>query len=372
MVLIAGMPRTLLESGAVRQLGCELEQLGVQRPLLLTDAVLVACGILDRVLAALPAHFDRSVFDQIPENPTERGVEEALAMYRTMGCDAVVAIGGGSVIDSAKAVAMLAGHPGSLGEYYNQPQKITAAVAPLIVLPTTAGTGSEVTAGAGIHPSEDSRAEGIFSHHLVPKLALCDPDLTLSMPPGLTAGTGMDALSHCLEGYFSPAVNPLIDAVALDGMRRVACFIERAVRDGDDREARWQMMTAALAGGMSCAKGVGVAHALAMAFSNYHLHHGAMVAVAMPAVVRFLEETLGSRMEAVRSALGLAPNGDVAGALEKLNERVGLPGNLRDLGYAGGDLEEIVAVMSTSVFNRGSPRPPTPEHCRQLIEQVLA
>ena len=245
------VPRVIFDHGALRELGAELAHLGIRRPLIVTDQGLVRAGALERLRAALPAGAAPAVFDHIPENPTVAGVHEALAVYRDEGCDGVVALGGGSVLDSAKGIAVLAGHPGPLTDYMGHPERITDQVAPLIAIPTTTGTGSEASRGSGIHPTETSRAIGLNSPYIVPRVAICDPDLTLTLPAHLTAATGMDALSHCIEGFLATPLNPVLDVVALDGARRVMDWIERAVADGNDREARWHMMLAALQGGMS-------------------------------------------------------------------------------------------------------------------------
>ncbi len=194
----------------------------------------------------------------------------------------------------AKAVALLVAHPPPLAQYAmveGGVARITPAVAPLIAIPTTAGTGSEVGRG-GLITLADGRKLGLVSPHLIPKVAICDPELTLGLPPLLTAATGMDALAHCLETFLSPRVNPPAEAIALDGLGRAARHIERAVSDGADREARWQMMTASMEGAMAFQKGLGAVHAMSHpmgALREPSLHHGTLNAVVLPAVLRFNE-----------------------------------------------------------------------------------
>ena len=285
-------PRVLFDFGAVESIGDELAALGVKRPLLLTDRGLVEHGIVRRVLDPLPGDIEATVFDGIPPNPTVAGVEAAAERYREHGCDGILAVGGGSVMDSGKAVRVAATHDGSILDYLRDPARVTAAVAPLVTVPTTAGTGAELTMGGGIHPDSTTRALGLRSVHIKPDLAICDPELTLTLPPVLTAATGMDAFGHCLEAYLAKKDDPPGAAIALDGIRRVVSHVERACADGCDREARWHMQMAALQGGMAIYRGLGPVHALANTFGDADLHHGMLVTVSAPAVVRFYEGRL--------------------------------------------------------------------------------
>ena len=365
-------PRVHLEFGARAVLPEELLHLRIARPLFVTDRGLVECGVFARVRDTLPAAAPFALFDRIPENPTVAGVEAAFAVYRGHDCDGVIAVGGGSVIDSAKAVALLAGHPERLQHYLGRPERITSQIAPLIAVPTTAGTGSEASRGAGIHPDAESRGSSLGSPFLVPKAAICDPELTLTLPPRLTAGTGMDALSHCVEAFLAKAENPPSDAIALDGAARVARWIERAVADGSNREARKEMMMAALEGGMalSC-KGAGPGHAIANAFGDRGLHHGAMVTIALPAVLRLLERHMPQKMRQLAQAIEAPAGRSAADKIEMLNTRVGLPKNLRALGYRGGDLDELADDAAKSPFNLRATYRPTSTEYRAVMQEVL-
>jgi alcohol dehydrogenase class IV len=254
-------PKSSSTSALFRLLPQELERAGIRKPLLVTDVGVRAAGLLDRALAVLGER-PYAVFDGTPSNPTERAVRAAAEVYLGAGCDGLVAIGGGSSIDLAKGVAIAATHPGPLATYATiegGSAKITDKVAPLIAVPTTAGTGSEVARGA-IVIVDDGRKLGFHSWHLVPKGALCDPELTLGLPPLLTAATGMDAIAHCMETFMAPAVNPPADGIALDGLERAWSSIERATRDGSDREARFNMMSASMQGAMAFQKGLGCVH----------------------------------------------------------------------------------------------------------------
>jgi alcohol dehydrogenase class IV len=353
-------------------LAAELYRLGIGRPLIITDRNLVGCGVLDKVMSPLPNDCGFPIFDEIPENPTVEGVEKAFERYLKERCDGVVAVGGGSVIDSSKAVALRAGHDGPISQYQNRPEKITDATAPIISIPTTAGTGSEITFGAGIHPDSSTPSMNIGSPYFVPKVAICDPDLTMTLPPGLTAGTGMDALGQCVEAYLAKGTNPPIDAVALDGVQRSLDNIERAVADGSDRDARWNMMMAALEGGIGIHKGLGSAHAIANTLGDQGYNHGILVTIALPGVLRFVEEYVGDRMTFLaEKAFGLQKGSQVASVIEQLNGRIGLPTTLRQLGYKVRDLDRAAELCVGSKFNGTAPHIPTQDQYKMIISDIM-
>ncbi|MFO1400032.1 MAG: iron-containing alcohol dehydrogenase [Steroidobacteraceae bacterium] len=375
MALLPGMPDVHFGYGVLAELAGELQRRGIARPLVLTDAVLARLGIAARVRDASGRGAAASVYDGIPENPTIAGVEGALAAYRAGGCDGIVAVGGGSVLDSGKALRILARQGGRLIDYLNDPALIGPGLAPLITIPTTAGTGAEVTYGGGIHPETNAPALGLRSVHARPDLAICDPELTLSLPPRLTAATGMDALTHCVEGYLSTRENAPLQAIALDGIAGVVRYVERATADGQDREARAGMLMAALEGGMSIWNGLGPIHSLSMAFGDSPLHHGTLVTVAMPAVMRFYAGLPGGKLERVAAAMGLAADGEagerIAAEVERLNAALGLPASVRAMGYAKSDIGRMAAAAHAAYFNLTSPRPPTLEQFERLVVAVL-
>jgi 4-hydroxybutyrate dehydrogenase len=368
MPLTLVYPRVQFDFGAIKLLKGELETLGIKRPLLITDKGLVKAGVFAAVQRAMGDANDLAVFDEVPENPTYDGVMRAVAAYQANGCDGIVAVGGGSVIDSAKAVSVVATHGGHISDYVGRPDKIKSHTAPLVAVPTTAGTGSEATRGAGLHPDSKSRGHGIASPYIVPKLAICDPELTFSLSPRLTAGTGMDALGHAVENFFAKAGNPMGDAIALDACTRVFTHIERATKDGD-KEARWHMMFAALQA-MMVGKGLGPVHALANTFGDQGLHHGAMVTIAMPAVLRAYEARYAEKNRKLADALGLK-SGTPADAVAAMNERLGIPPTMRKLGYRGGDLGELAEDSHKSFFNATAPFHPSVAEYRGLVEEVL-
>jgi alcohol dehydrogenase class IV len=371
MSFLIQFPRVHLDFGAVKALPAELVALGITRPLIVTDQGLVKCGVLGKVLDTVKGRNDIVVFDETPENPTIAGVDRAIDIYRRERCDGVVALGGGSVIDTAKAVAVLAGHPGPITDYLGKPDVITHKVAPLIAIPTTAGTGSEASRGAGIHPDAHSRGTGLNSHFIVPSVAICDPELTLSLPPHLTAGTGMDALSHCVEGFLTTSDNPIGKALALDGVRHVVANIERAVKDGQDREARKGLMLAALEGGMAIHMGLGPVHAIANATGDQGLHHGMMVTIAMPTVLRLMERHVPDKVKAVAEALGATPGQSAADVVESLNAKLGIAPTMRALGYKGGDLDDMARDSATSHFLGRSPYRPGVAEFKTMLEAII-
>ncbi len=369
-------PRVIFDHGAIRALPAELAQLGVTRPLVVTDQGLVRAGLLERLLAVFPSGDRPVLFDAIPENPTAAGVDAAFALYQSAGCDGVVALGGGSVLDSGKGVAVLAGHVdqewgGACIAYMGHPERITHRVAPLIAIPTTAGTGSEASHGSGIHPTETTRAIGLNSAWITPRVAICDPDLTQSLPRHLIAQTGMDALSHCIEGFLATQRNPLLDAVALDGIKRVHEWVERATEDPSDREARWQMMLAALAGGMAIPKGLGPIHAIAGTLGDQGLHHGLLVTLAMPPVLRLHTHHVPERMGLLAEAMGVGTGHEVADEIAALNHRLGLPATLGAAGYKTTDLDELAQSVSESRFNIFSPYRPTPAESKAILKDLI-
>ena len=375
MSVLPGFPTVHFDFGAVGALAGELTARGVYRPLMITDTGLTKHGIVDIVLAALPGNPDIAVYDGIPSNPTVAGIEGALEVYRNNDCDGIIALGGGSVLDSGKALRVAATHPEPIIEYLGDPSKITAKVAPYITIPTTAGTGAEITIGGGIHPEPGKHQLGIRSPYVKPDLVICDPELTLTLPPILTAGTGMDALGHCVEGFLSNNNNPPTEAIALDGIARVVTYIERAVADGGDREARWHMLMAALEGGMSIYLGLGPVHVLGHIFADSPLHHGALITASAPPVLRFYkaegDAALNERLEALARAMKLAPGTELGTGIAELNTRLSLSNSVRDMGYPNDDPEKLAGLAMNIHFNATAPIKPTEDQYRAIIAEAL-
>jgi alcohol dehydrogenase class IV len=374
MATINYLTTVQFDFGAVKLVGAECKRLGISRPLIVSDKGVRATGLLERLRENLAAELGFELYDSTPPNPTEAAVLEALGRYRISQADGIIAMGGGSSIDLGKAVALLATHPAPLAQYAaveGGAPKITAAVAPLIAIPTTAGTGSEVGRGSVI-VLDDGRKLGFLSPHLLPKVALCDPELTFGLPPMLTAATGMDAVAHCVETFLAPAINPPAEAIAIDGLTRAAAHLERATRNGQDHEARWNMMMAAMEGALAFQKGLGAVHALSHplgALPDLKLHHGTLNAVLLPAVLRFNRPNVGDKLARLGAAMGLPPNADVADAVAQLNARLGLPGGLRAMGVPREALSGIAQLAPKDHCHATNPRPATVADYQRMLEE---
>ena len=335
----------------------------------------MASGLLDRafskVIAASP------LFLEVPPNPTESAVNEALTLYHENKCDGVVAIGGGSPIDLAKGVALLATHEGELEQYaaiYGGVSRIRSDVAPVIAVPTTAGTGSEVGRAALI-TLEDGRKLGFISPYLIPKRAICDPELTLGLPPVLTAATGLDALSHCIETYLSPRFNPPAEAIAVDGFMRIWNALPKAYEDGSDIEARSDVMMGALQGGMTFQKGLGAVHALSHALGGLKelkLHHGTLNAILMPPVLRAnaSDDTAAKKIGTLEAAISL--DGEpLADALDRLNRQFNIPDTLSQLGVSEEVLDWVCARALADHSHQTNPRDLRKEEYLAILQSVM-
>jgi len=376
MALITYLTRIQFDFGALALLGEEMALLGVSRPLIVTDRGLVHAGAVERLLAALPDATAATIFDSTPQNPTEKAARAAAYHYRDGAADVVIGFGGGSSMDLAKAVALIATHDGPLAQYAlveGGVSRITPRVAPVIAIPTTAGTGSEVGRGS-VMVMADGRKLGIISPHLIPKLALCDPELTLGLPAGLTAATGLDALAHCVETYLAPAVNPPAEAIALDGAGRVAGHLVRAVESGGDREARWNMMMAAMEGAMAFQKGLGAVHALSHplgAVKEVTLHHGTLNAVLMPAVLRFNAGHVGDKYDRLAAVLGADSGAALDAWMTALNARLGIPAGLGEMGVAADVLPAIAEAALGDHCHATNPRPATRDDYLAILREAM-
>jgi 4-hydroxybutyrate dehydrogenase len=378
MSLILYLTQIQIEPGAVRLLADECARTGITRPLVVTDAGVRAAGVLQPALDALH-DLPVAVFDQTPSNPTEAAVRAAVEVYRRAGCDGLVAVGGGSSIDLAKGVAIAATHPGPLTTYATiegGSPRITAAVAPLIAVPTTAGTGSEVARGA-ILIVDDGRKLGFHSWHLMPRAAICDPDLTLGLPPLLTAATGMDAIAHCMETFMAAPFNPPADGIALDGLARGWAHIERATRNGQDREARLHMMSASMQGAMAFQKGLGCVHSLSHSLGgvNPRLHHGTLNAVFLPAVIAFNAEAESvqreRRLDRMAHAMGLAAAADIGPAIHAMNARLGLPSGLAAMGVDETLFDRVIAGAMADHCHKTNPRLASVADYRAMLDASM-
>jgi alcohol dehydrogenase class IV len=375
MALIQYLNSVHFDFGAVRLLGAEVERLGMQRPFVITDPGIIRAGLLAQMARDWPKLNDCARYDTTPENPTEDAVMEAAARYRAERADGIIAIGGGSPLDLAKGVALVATHDGPLDQFAavaGGMNRITAAVAPVIAIPTTAGSGSEVGRAAVI-VMRNGRKVAVVSPHLFPRVAICDPELTFTLPPRLTAGTGMDAIAHCVETFLSPVVNPPADAIALDGLARGVAHLERAWVDGRDRTARWEVMMASLEGGLTFQKGLGAVHAMSHplgAVREVTIHHGTANAILLPAVLRFNATGSETKYARLRTAIGLPAGADLADYFRDLTHRIGLPPNLKAVGLGRERIPALAEAAAEDFSSRTNPRPAGAADYRRLFEQA--
>ncbi|WP_217430881.1 iron-containing alcohol dehydrogenase [Sphingomonas bacterium] len=368
------LPRLVFGAGSLAGLPAELALLGVTRPLLLTDRGLERAGLVAMAQAVLP---DAATFLDVPENPTAAGADAALAAYRAGGCDGVVAMGGGSVLDTGKIVAALAaGDLPDAAALIGHPELIRA-VAPLVAIPTTVGTGSESSPVAALHLVAGGPGFGTRHPLLVPRVAVCDPDLTRTLPRRLIAATAIDALSHCIEGFFAEPVNPVVDALALDGAARVVADVRAALAPEGER-ARASLMAAAFAGGAAIHKGLGPAHAIAFVCGDQDVHHGILIGVALPHTTRMVARHVPGKAAKLAAAIGFGSSADsdagpgagLADALAALVASLGLPATLTEAGYRLTAPDASVEAMVRSHFNRTSPYAPNAAEYGRLVEAI--
>ncbi len=378
MALINYLTQIQFEFGALRLLQDECARVGITRPLVVTDAGVRAAGVLQQALDALGS-LPATVYDQTPSNPTEAAVRAAAALYRNERCDGLIAVGGGSSIDCAKGVAIAATHEGPLTTYATiegGSPKITERVVPLIAVPTTSGTGSEVARGA-IIIVDDHRKLGFHSWFLMPKAAICDPALTLGLPPRLTAATGMDAIAHCMETFMSAAFNPPADGIALDGLERAWGHIERATKDGADRDARLNLMSASMQGALAFQKGLGCVHSLSHSLGGVdpRLHHGTLNALFLPAVIHFNAGADSvqkeQRLQRMARAMHLDQPGDLGDAIQDMNSRLGLPKGLADAGVTADLFEKVIDGAMADHCHKTNPRLATRADYREMLEASM-
>ena len=375
MAILSYLTTTHFDFGAIRILPKELERLGIGRPLIATDRGVRAAGLLDAVLAVVPGGRDIPVFDDTPGNPTEAAVLAAFDLYRSNDCDGVIGLGGGSSMDLGKAVALLAGSGGSLDRYdpLTGGARRIDRVAPVVAIPTTSGTGSEVSVGFVI-VMKDGRKLTFASPKMIPSVAICDPELTLGLPAVLTAATGMDAVTHCIEAILSPVVNPPAEGIGYDGLRRAWRHIETAVHDGGDREARWNMMMASTEGAMAFVKGLGAVHSMSHAagrLPGLKLHHGTLNAVILPTILRFNASTAPDKYARMAEAMDLSAGADLAEAVLARNASIGLPQGLRAMGVTEEMIPDLVPHAVADLSSRTTPRAVDAEIYRDLFRATL-
>lgn len=374
--------RIIFGMGATRQLpGC-LEENGVRRPLVVTDPGLRAAPPFKIVVSALDgAGVQYEVFDRVHPNPIEEDVVGAAESYRRAGCDSVIGLGGGSAIDVAKATVVMAREQGTLADFEAQAggtDRLNGPYDPIIAIPTTAGTGTEVGRSSVITSQKLKRKIIIFSPWLMPRRAILDPELTVSLPPSLTAATGMDAFTHCLESLTCPVYHPICDAIAIHGLELIIRYLERATRDGGDIEARGNMLAAASMGAIAFQKDLGATHSLAHPLSTeFGLHHGLANALCLPAVMRFnLDAARPHYARLARLYRDSNPNepdtrvaAEAVHLVEGMIERLGIKRGLRNHGVPRDSLEGLSASAFADSCHKTNVRVCTQDDLLKLYQE---
>ncbi len=350
--------------GAVREVGEACRAAGLTRPLVVTDPGLARLPLLDEVLAPLEgAGLRPAVFDGVRPNPTAANVELGVEVLRRDGHDGVVAVGGGSALDVGKLVAFMAGQSRPIWDFEDIGDWWTRAdpsgILPVVAIPTTAGTGSEV-GRAGVVTDEATHTKKIIFHPaMMPRTAILDPAMTRGLPPQLTAATGMDALAHCLEAYCAPGFHPMAEGIAVEGARLVFSALPRAVRDGADLEARGSMLAASAMGATAFQKGLGAVHSLSHPLGAvYDLHHGLLNGILLPYVLAFNRAAIEGRIVRLAAWLGLAPSFDAfLAALLELRRTTGIPHTLAEVGLRSDRLAELARMAERDPTAASNPRP---------------
>ena len=365
------------ENGSLKKISEVLKAHGIKRPLICTDPGLASIGMTDKIRNLLSNELSPTFYEETPANPTEKAVDEALEAYKTNDCDGVIGFGGGSSMDLGKAVALMANHEGNVIDYSLNEGGFTKIkkTVPMIAIPTTSGTGSEVSVGSVIIMN-DGRKLILASEHLRPDAAICDPELTVGLPPILTAGAGMDALTHCIEAIMSPINDPPAEAVGLDGIEKIVCdeSLINACKDGQDLDARWNMMMASTEGAMAFSKGLGAVHSMSHAIGanqELRLHHGTLNGVILPTVIRFNKDHVGNKLPRILRAMGKSESADLADEIEKFNEKIGLPSGLKEMGVTEEMIPELVEHSITDPSNVTTPKLPSPEEWEQLFLDAM-
>jgi len=366
---------------SVQRVGSELGALGAKCPMVVTGYHIEEAGLLEPVRAALrEVGLSSVMFQRGHINPTDADVVAGAEQYIEAGCDSIIAIGGGSRMDAAKAIRLMVSHGGELEDYYfdvGGASRIKADMPPLICIPTTAGSGSEVSRGAVITDTRQRRKRLLVGPGMMASLAILDPQLSISLSPRLTAETGMDAFSHALETYVGTNFNPFAEGLSRQATKIIYEYLPRAVEDGNDLEARTQMLVGSAMGALSFAKGLGIVHSLAHQLLD--VSHGLAIAILLPYGLEFnLGETRGAYAD-LASAMGIAGNaGETVEAAQEMIEamrlysrRFGLPERLSAVGLAAEDIPRMAAGAMQDHCHRTNPRPCTEDDMRQILEKAF-
>lgn len=365
-------------AGRIQEIAQACTAAGIKKPLLITDRGLATMDITTRTLDLLEAAgLGRAMFAEVDPNPNEKNAEAGVRAFKEGGHDGVVAFGGGSGLDLGKLVAFWAGQTRPLWDFEDIGDWWTRAdpdaIAPIVAVPTTAGTGSEVGRASVITNSETAEKKIIFHPKFLPVEVICDPELTVGMPPAITAGTGLDAFAHCVEAFSSPHYHPMSQGMALEGMRLVKEYLPRAYTDGTDLTARAHMMSAAAMGATAFQKGLGAIHALSHPIGAlYHTHHGTTNAVCMPAVLQFNRPAIETKMAQAAAYLEIDGGFDgFCAYVDRLNESLGIPKTLRGLGVVNPDVARIVQGALKDPSTGGNPVEMTQENTTALLHRIM-
>ena len=365
-------------SGRIQELPSACAEAGIARPLLVTDRGLASLEITQKTLDLMQAAgLGGAVFSEVDSNPTEENLNAGIAAYRQGNHDGVIAFGGGSGLDLGKMVAFMQAQSRpvwdfeDIGDWWTRAD--SGAIAPIIAVPTTAGTGSEVGRASVITNAKTHVKKIIFHPKVLPTVVICDPELTVGLPPAITAGTGLDAFAHCVEAFSSPHYHPMSQGIALEGMRLVKEYLSRAYSDGQDIEARAQMMSAAMMGATAFQKGLGAIHAMSHPIgAMFGTHHGTTNAVCMPAVLDFNAPAIAPRFDQAAAYLGIAGGFDgFCRFVQDLNDGLGIPRKLAELGVTTEPLEALISGALYDPSCGGNPRPLTHTALRDLFLAVV-
>ena len=365
--------------GRIAELPRACKSLGMTRPLLVTDPGLAALPMVAEAVAANEAAgLPTAVFSEVKPNPLGRNVEDGVAVFREGGHDGVIAFGGGSGLDAAKAIAFMAGQDRPIWDFEdvgsNWKRADPAGIAPIVAVPTTAGTGSEVGRASVILHEESHSKRIIFHPKMLPGIVISDPELTLGLPAHITAATGMDALAHCLEAYCAPGFHPMAEGIAVEGLRLVKDWLPTAVEDGGNLAARAQMLAAASMGATAFQKGLGAIHSLSHPIGAiYDTHHGLTNAVVMPYVLAFNRPAIEDKMVRLAAWLGLAEHSfsAVQGWILGLRSALSIPHSLREIGVGDDRVEEIAEAAAVDPTAPTNPIPLDPPALRAMMENAL-
>lgn len=367
-------------AGSLNDIGNTSQSLGMKKPLIVCDPMMVKIGYSEKLTGLLSeAGLEWSVYDNCVENPTATDVEKGAVEYKEKGCDGIIALGGGSPMDQAKGIRVLAKYGGTPQDYNvvggSRAGEIKADMSPMIAIPTTSGTGSEVTKAAVITDTERNVKFFLANPFLYPSTVILDPELTKSMPPNVTAATGMDALVHALEAYVTASANPISESFGRTAFMLIGKSLKKAVDQGEDLNARTDMSMASMVAGLSFdIAGLGAVHALAHPLGGrHHIAHGLANSIMMPHVLRYNAETSEDRYIEALKYMGrkVSSAEEAAVALTQFSKDIGLPTKLSEIGIKADDLVQLSKDAVADVNHYRNPVKCTEESLLEIYKQAL-